>query len=1524
MSLGSKRSTGLLNTRILLCLLALGAGISDLQPANGQFSYQQKVRPPFMQAPRPVTRVLKEGEDALQQERYADCINALYAILTDASKDLPEIYSGQDFYTPEALLDTERKVFTDTIRERADRILAGLPSEGREILAVQQGVAAQQAFESAIASHDNEAIASVARNFPHTDAAYDAITTLARQALIEGRPLAAARYFRRLLEYPAARSRFGPNLLKAAVATMCKANRRDNALGLLLTYAPTYTGESIEIDGRQIALDRSESWRDLLENSLELSSPQSIDAVAEDWTTVGGNSERNAVARTGMPIPSIRWAKKIHSNVLEKTAIEAFDQVQLRAGRLLLPKFALRMTNNYVITKTTDDTILAIDFETGNIKWLMYNTVAPLASSTAPRAAIMSPEIPSDEIQRRVWGSAAFGHFSTDRQRIYAVRERENDRRGAENYLAAYSIENEGELLWTAGGAPTYGLPSDATVPDQLRDALFLGPPLPVDGKLYCMVEARGQVTLTVLDADDGSILWQQQLVSTPQGQMRFNIRRATRLLTPSITDGLIVCPTGVGAIVAVDQLTRSIEWSYMYSLRDSQIQRSLPFRSLEPRGKTSSTWLDSRIVAGEGYIAVSPSESDQLLCIDILDGSSKRDPITGPAMMYPVAIRGGEVLVVGQRRFRWFKTTSDTSRIGPVYPKEKILAGRGVWLGDELLLPLNEQTIARVHCSTGEVLETVEVGSPVGNLFAYKNNLLSVSETEVVAYFTREALADAIEPNAAPSPTTLNRRSLLALADNKSLDAVMLLEQALKLEPENDETRYLMAEALMQGLKSDYAQFRELAIKYEDVVPDRRLKSQMMQLLALGDIEAGEYSSAFRRLLELLRNQPAEEFSPTRTASDAVELSNKHSVDTDVWITATLAHSFEQASPSERIELGKLITERASEIRSRVVAYRRRQLAYFAWLPPAHPFILELAEDLQQLRDHTAAEVTLQPVLLSGTRENVKAAERLLGKLPPMEVHNLGLLGRKGRALLQTREVTIEQLEALGTAEQVSWNRGALIVDPKSSGMQLYPSGVLVPQATQRWGRPTVRIGLERQYVSIYNALGSNVAKIRYQRTIPDDGGQQLLHATVQGGLLILETLGEVAAFDIQRGMYPRPDALLWRKTFSNPNNSASTLFQKPAPDSIGMTLGFWVSHRQISGSYATVGPLTASGVPLQMGDRLTMNHPLTGQTLWTRAGYRNRLEFLHNGRELAVVQRSANNCVVEILDSRDGSRIRQYIREETSSTWFSQGPLSVGTTQRLDAPGNGIERPHRLEIWNPFTNETVLKLDLDVGARCEQHAERHIAIVEPTGKLHYIDLQKLNSHLRSTTTESAVAEPKNRDTAGFTGHAAFPVPVSKGLDTIAVEQFGPRIVVLSNSRGEGKQLRPGELFRPDEPVGENIPVNGYVYCVDALSGKLEWEPSGQVFNMMMPRLQPRASDFMALYRTKGQQAELAMVRLNNGRLSSYLTFDSKRPFLNFAMQIDPAGQSIFVSLDTEQKHFVVGDSIVPPAPVVYLRSRL
>lgn len=1537
----STRACGQQSVVSLAALGFLATGIAAwVAPpsARGQ-NLQNRIinAPPFMQAPRPVTRLLNEGVDGIREKRYADAISALYALLTDDAEELPVVFRGQDFFTPESLVAQQSQLYNDSVRGRADKILATLPSDAREILAVQYGVTARQKLSEAVSQHDQVAIAWVARNFPHTESSYDALALIARQRLLEGSPIAAALTFRRLLEYPVARDRFGPSLLKAATATLRQASRIDAAVELMSLYSPLFPGGSIDLDGRQISLGSPDDWREILENSVELSGATSVDYVASDWTTVGGNAERNAVAKTGMPIPSVRWAKNIHANVLEKNAIESYERNKAREGSLLLPKFSLRMTNNYVISKTTDDTILAIDFETGNIKWLMSNAVADLRSSSGQRAAIASPDEPPENIRSRVWDSDSFGHFSTDRERIFAVREKD---RGVQrtafsrssapsrNYLAAYSIENEGGFLWTAGNAPAYGLPSASLVPDALRDAFFMGPPLPVDGQLYCLLEARGQIMLAVFDAASGELAWQQQLANAPQRQFGMGSQRDNQLLTPTFTEGLIVCPTGVGAIVAIDQVTRDIRWSYMYGGASAGAPTTSGFMR-RPRLAQSQ---DSRVIAGEGFVAVSPSNVGSLLCLDVLDGEPKRKPVRDELLGYPISIRNGEILVAGKRRLRWFSVDSDQKREGPVYPDGKLLAGRCVNLGDELLLPLSERTVARIDGKSGKLLESVDVSRPVGNLFAYKNNLLSVNETEIVAYFTRDGLKDTLGETQQLSAALLNRRSLLSLADDKPLDAIMLLEQALELEPGGVESQYLMAEALMQGLKSDYARYRELAVKYEDVVPDRLLKSQLMQMLALGDIDMGEYSAAFKRLLELLRNQPADEFSPTKAVGETISLSDRHSVDGDAWIASTLARAFEKSNASEKVELGRLVTERANDIRSRVVSFRRRQLAYFAWLPPAHPFILELAEDLQQLRDYTAAETLLQPVLLSGTRENVTAAKRLLAVLPPTEVQYLGVLGRRGRSLVQSQDLSLPQLEKLGFPDAAKWKSGRL--EFGTGGTQHYQPGRLVPQVTQRWGRPPIPITLEGKRVSIYNGLGEVVTTMGYPRSTANGEPDQLLvRSTLRGGLLILETVAEVAAFDIQRGLHARPDDLLWRKSLTT--NSATARSIEPTVRADEPRLGFWVAHRQIGGGNSSgVGPLTASGIPIQIGERVSMQSALTGETLWSRVGYREQLQFLSNGSELAILEQTElGQCAVEILDARDGSELRKYIRATDRVPWFSCGPLSVDTQQRYDAPDNGIESPYKLEVWNPFTDETMLSLPLGVGARCEKYASHYVAIVEPDGKLHYIDLERLAENKPAPKKPAPTKPAPTKEVpdgeavtptgyADLDGYSVFDVPVSSGLDSIAVEQFGTRMLVISNSRGEGPTLRANELYTPDEPVGSFIPVNGHIYAIDTTSGQLAWPSSGEVYNMLLPRKQPRESIYMALFRPKDSKAELAMIRLTDGSIASHQQVVAKSNIHSFSMTLAPLQQAFYVELETEKLEFTATDDLVAPQPVVYLRT--
>ena len=96
------------------------------------------------------------------------------------------------------------------------------------------------------------------------------------------------------------------------------------------------------------------------------------------------------------------------------------------------------------------------------------------------------------------------------------------------------------------------------------QSVTFLGPPLPLNGQLFVLVEADGDIRLLALDAATGSFLWTRVLATVDREMLN---RMDPRLsgMSPSYADGILVCPTGGGAVVSVDLATQSLLWGSRY-----------------------------------------------------------------------------------------------------------------------------------------------------------------------------------------------------------------------------------------------------------------------------------------------------------------------------------------------------------------------------------------------------------------------------------------------------------------------------------------------------------------------------------------------------------------------------------------------------------------------------------------------------------------------------------------------------------------------------------------------------------------------------------------------------------------------------------------------------------------------------------------------------------------------------------------------------------------------------------------------
>ncbi len=161
----------------------------------------------------------------------------------------------------------------------------------------------------------------------------------------------------------------------------------------------------------------------------------------------------------------------------------------------------------------------------------------------------------------------------------------------------------------------------------QRADTFFLGPPLPLRGQLYVMAEVKDEMRLLALDATTGKLLWSQQLAMVESNITQDPVRRLAGV-SPSYSDGVLICPTGAGCVVAVDLATRSLLWGYIYPHpaeatvngrrgRMNTLQNAFYNNSNGPVPR----WLDGTATIVNGRVLLTPAEADALYCLNLADG---------------------------------------------------------------------------------------------------------------------------------------------------------------------------------------------------------------------------------------------------------------------------------------------------------------------------------------------------------------------------------------------------------------------------------------------------------------------------------------------------------------------------------------------------------------------------------------------------------------------------------------------------------------------------------------------------------------------------------------------------------------------------------------------------------------------------------------------------------------------------------------------------------------------------------------
>ena len=610
----------------------------------------------FMPPDRKALQNLRNAQELLGEERFSEAVRLLGGVLEG-----PEDY----FLPPERPKATAKPGDVQPVAQRvarslkseAQHLIGQMPAGGREAYELQFGNEAKRLLDSAAREGRLAGLAEVSRRFFHTEAGQDATELLATCLLERGQPLAAALSFQRLADAPR-RANYEPALSLKWSLALARSGQRTAALDVLRHFTKVGT-KSIALDGRTIATNDELAMGAWLDRHA-MAKPEGIVERDDPWLMYRGNAARNAISSGDTPLLNRRWAVPTVYNPeprkldLERI-IEQRRQTQADQGEALLPAAVPLAVNDHIVMRTMLGTT-AVNFRTGKRVWfqddgIVRQTLDKFAQESSGATKTSSggndnaTTLPS-WLEHRLWNDAVYGTKSSDLNYVFCIEDLKlddqpdfrrtvmNNGRMAQkdlhpsNRLVAYGFARQGALECT-----TYDVP-------ELRDAFFLGPPLPLEGRYYAILEYKGEIRLAVLkiiterttvDARTGKtkdhhrfeVDWSQQLAAPERTTLDDPARRFAGA-TPSYVDGVLVCPTSAGAIVAVDLPTRSLRWGYTYPRNDLfPMRQGMAFingRMVKQQSDTDR-WVDSSLTLAANRVLATPIETQKLMCLNLLDG---------------------------------------------------------------------------------------------------------------------------------------------------------------------------------------------------------------------------------------------------------------------------------------------------------------------------------------------------------------------------------------------------------------------------------------------------------------------------------------------------------------------------------------------------------------------------------------------------------------------------------------------------------------------------------------------------------------------------------------------------------------------------------------------------------------------------------------------------------------------------------------------------------------------------------------
>ena len=1462
---------GLTHISVLLCL-CFGSHATQLLKA------QDTTTPNiFLPAPRILKQHLSRARRAIMDMQYSDAVSHLGTILTeeiepeetnDPEGDPQVVEENQDYFveTPEAPGSYV------SLKGEAQRLLGSLPPVALQLYELQYGSDATRMLDNALATGDFSNLTTITRKYFHTAAGYEAAILLGHRDRDHGRPLAAALNFKRVYDSPAARSKYDPELSLILATCWLHAQIPSKATETLRALKKNIPNTRFDVGGKQYdifsANDDPLQWLNTLAGQGEIISLS--DNI--QWVLFRGSPSRNANSRGGNPMPSLRWTIPTGRDRSDEVHLQSMVQGEVLQNQHAISTVQPLVVQNTVLTRTPRQ-LIAVDFTTGKrlweFPWFETDDQESLlkASTQNPEGASTTRQL---ELRQRLMQDNAYGQVSSDSERVFllwdlpAIKQTSrtsfnvNPATGKQsaaessNQLAALDLETEGSLAWIVGGTSGEDEPA-------LAGAFFLGPPLPLYGELYAIAELDGEIRLCVLDATSGSLKWQQQLAHVDSRVISLDKNRRLAGATPSFADGVLVCPTSAGAIVAVDISARTLLWGYTYE--NLNMVRGYPF-SRTPFGNTtkrSQQWIDATLTIADGSVIATPVESSKLICLDLLTGKPQWKPLTRSKDLYVACVNQGTIVIVGEQKISAINMASgegvweETVDIRP-----GIVNGRGFLADQTYFVPTHTKELWEIDIQTGNVIDKTKLQKTLGNLICYEDQIISQTPDSLTVYYQLEPLKTEVATRLAADKDdvwALSRKCELLVQEQLYDEALVVLRSTAELAPNNLGIEQLMIRTMISLLRADYATYESLGPELQQLTMTMGQFEEYLQTKAEGQRKTGQITGSFETYLELIEHS-SKQADISAHVTSALRLSNDGvHVRIDRLVQGQLYTLLNSATDQQRKQIESRISEFLQAAVSTANVNQLRDFSrYFGTHPLAQQARLELAIALIEtqagyaremleaemlliyLQRHATDEVIQRTTmvylakLLSLSNQHTLAAQHLqtIAKRWPNEPVFEDMTG------IQLRDTELQRDEFKDFRDNgVQWPQGFTTVSKTTDTKGQFPSyqriyNIQLLEVTGPWNQGT-QVGYDQQKnaITLRDPNGNITQQVSLLRGRQIFGTQyQVAYAKVMGHYMFTFVGREMLAIDLLSAKSDPSEAILWRRSILGPNANP----QSPIPVRSRVSTTPWGTRRYNAIDNAgrrlgMSGSISLLGIVFQNQEDLYCVDPLTGDTIWVRNGVPIGSEIYTAGDKVVIIPPRSSNpqhkslslSLIDgnIIDDNDGKG--QDKNTLTNAVVASSERWKVSGFKALGYLIKGSDITLRLE--DVSTGKLLWQVSYPTGIR-GQLLNNKLAVMQQNGKFEIRDLLSGEVVIQKTLK----AEPQ--------------------ISNLYVIEYQNRFLVIPNRSQSSRGIS-----LPSVGLQTKL-INGNIYCLDKQTGEFLWQTPASVESWGLPLAQSPNSPILAFIR--------------------------------------------------------------------------